>query len=260
MNLGLGGKVAIVSGASRGIGRACAEELAREGVDVALVARDGAALAEVRTAIEQLGRRAISVACDLREPAAAARAVQAAVAAFGRIDILAHSAGATKRGDFFALTDADFDDGFALKFMGAVRLVREAWPHLVKTQGRVVTIIGIGGRHASPDFTIGGPVNAALMNFTKAMALRGVKDGVRVTGINPGAIETDRLRRRLAAHVAANGGTEEDAGRAILAELGIARFGRPEDIGQLVCYLAGTAASFMQGALVDIDGGESKGV
>src|SRR5688572_802733 len=111
MNLGLGGKVAIVSGASRGIGRACAEELAREGVDVALVARDGAALAEVRTAIEQLGRRAISVACDLREPAAAARAVQAAVAAFGRIDILAHSAGATKRGDFFALTDADFDEG-----------------------------------------------------------------------------------------------------------------------------------------------------
>ena len=103
MNLGLEGKVAIVSGASRGIGRACAEELAREGADVALVARDGAALTHVRDAIEKLGRRAITFACDLREPSAAAKAVQAAVAAFGRIEILVHSAGATKRGDFFAL-------------------------------------------------------------------------------------------------------------------------------------------------------------
>jgi 3-oxoacyl-[acyl-carrier protein] reductase len=260
MNLGLDGKVAIVSGASRGIGRACAEELAREGADVALVARDAAALADVRGAIEKLGRRAITVACDLREPSAAAKAVQAAVTAFGRIEILVHSAGATKRGDFFSLTDADFDDGFALKFMGAVRLTREAWPHLVKAQGTVVNIIGAGGRNASPDFTIGGPVNAALMNFTKAMALRGVKDGVRVTGINPGLIETDRLRRRLAVRVAEDGGSEEDARRAILVEHGIARFGRPEDIGKLVCYLAGNAAGFMQGSLVDTDGGEGKGV
>jgi 3-oxoacyl-[acyl-carrier protein] reductase len=260
MNLGLDGKVAIVSGASRGIGRACAEELAREGANVVLVARDSAVLAEVRGAIEKLGRRAITVACDLREPSEAAKTVQMAIAAFGRIEILVHSAGATKRGDFFSLTDADFDDGFALKFMGAVRLVREAWPYLVKAQGTVVNIIGAGGRNASPDFAIGGPVNAALMNFTKAMALRGVKDGVRVTGINPGSIETDRLRRRLTAHMAANGGSEEDAQRAFLSELGIARFGRPENIGKLVCYLAGNAADFMQGTLVDIDGGENKGV
>ena len=154
MNLGLQGKLALVSGASRGIGRACAEELAREGADVVLVARDGAALAEVRGAIEKFGRRTTTLACDLREPTAAAMAVQAALGAFGRIDILVHSAGATKRGDFFDLTDADFDDGFALKFMGAVRLAREAWPHLAKAKGTVVNIIGAGGRNASPDFSI----------------------------------------------------------------------------------------------------------
>jgi NAD(P)-dependent dehydrogenase (short-subunit alcohol dehydrogenase family) len=260
MNLGLDGKIAIVSGASRGIGRACAEELAREGADVVLVARDATALVEVRGAIEKLGRRAITVACDLREPTAAAKAVQAGVAAFGGIGILVHSAGATKRGDFFSLTDADFDDGFALKFMGAVRLAREAWPHLVKAQGTVVNIIGVGGRNAEPDFTIGGPVNAALMNFTKAMALRGVKEGVRVTGINPGLIDTDRLRRRLTVRMAADGGSEDEARRAILAEHGIANFGKPEDIGKLVCYLAGNAAGFMQGTLIDTDGGETHGV
>jgi 3-oxoacyl-[acyl-carrier protein] reductase len=260
MNLGLQGKLALVSGASRGIGRACAEELAREGADVVLVARDGAALAEVRGAIEKIGRRTTTLACDLREPTAAAMAVQAALGAFGRIDILVHSAGATKRGDFFDLTDADFDDGFALKFMGAVRLAREAWPHLAKAKGTVVNIIGAGGRNASPDFTIGGPVNAALMNFTKAMALRGIKDGVRVAGINPGAIETDRLLRRVAVRMEADGSSEEEARRTMLADLGIARFGRPEDIGKLVCYLAGSAADFLQGTLVDIDGGENHGL
>ena len=132
MNLGLESKVAVVSGASRGIGRACAEELAREGANLALVARDEPALAEVCSAIEKLGRRAIIIARDLREHQAAAEAIHAALAAFGRIDLLIHSAGATKRGDFFSLTDTDFEDGFALKFMGAVRLMREAWPHLIK--------------------------------------------------------------------------------------------------------------------------------
>ena len=258
--MGLESKVAVVSGASRGIGRACAEELAREGANLALVARDEPALAEVCSAIEKLGRRAIIIARDLREHQAAAEAIHAALAAFGRIDLLIHSAGATKRGDFFSLTDTDFEDGFALKFMGAVRLMREAWPHLIKTRGTVINIIGVGGRNASPHFTVGGPVNAALMNLTKAMALRGVAEGVRVVGINPGLVETDRLRRRLKARMAADQCSDEEARRAVLAEHGIARFGQPEDIGRLVCFLAGPTASFMQGTLVDADGGESRSV
>jgi 3-oxoacyl-[acyl-carrier protein] reductase len=228
---------------------------------VALVARDGAALTEVRGAIEKLGRRAVTIACDLRRPAAAAAAVQATLGAFGRIDILIHSAGATKRGDFFSLTDADFDDGFALKFMGAVRLIREAWPHLVKAQGTVVNIIGVGGRNASPDFTVGGPVNAGSHEFTKAMALRGVKEGVRVAGYQSWPHRDRSPAPAARVRMAPTAGYEDDARRAIL---GRARHrpasGGPEDIGKLVCYLASTAAGFMQGTLVDTDGGESHGV
>lgn len=260
METGLTGKIVLVTGASRGIGSACAEELAREGADLVLVARDAALLEKTGKAVQSLGRRFAAHACDLREPGAADAAIASAIRAFGRVDALVHSAGATKRGDFFELSDADFEDGFALKFMGAVRLTRAAWPYLTKSNGAVVNIIGMGGRHASHDFSIGGPVNAALMNFTKSMSIRGIRDGVRVMGINPGLIETDRFRRRIAAHAATHGGTEDEARQAILAEHGIARIGRPEEIGKLVCYLIGTPGAHMQGSIVQIDGGEFHGV
>ncbi|HEX5957606.1 MAG TPA: SDR family oxidoreductase, partial [Hyphomicrobiaceae bacterium] len=219
-----------------------------------------ALLDETGKAIQAIGRRFAAHACDLREPGAAQTAIDAALEAFGRLDVVVHSAGATKRGDFFDLTDADFEDGFALKFMGAVRLTRAAWPHLMKSAGAMVSIIGMGGRNASPDFTIGGPVNAALMNFTKAISIRGIRDGVRVMGINPGLIETDRFRRRVAAHAATHGCTEDEARRTLLGEHGIARVGKPEEIGKLVCYLAGTPGTYMQGSLVQVDGGEFHGV
>jgi 3-oxoacyl-[acyl-carrier protein] reductase len=191
--------------------------------------------------------------CGSRQPRGAVE--KTALNRFGRVDIVVNSAGATKRGEFFGLTDADFDDGFALKFMGAVRMTREAWPYLVKAKGAIVNIIGMGGRLAEPDFTIGGPVNAALMNFTKAMSIRGVSDGVRATGINSGLIETDRIRRRMEVHVASHGGTLDEARQVMLEEHHIDRLGKPEEIGKLVCYLAGTPGAFMQGSLVGIDGG-----
>lgn len=260
MELGLEGKVALVTGASRGIGRATAESLAAEGVDIVAVATDPVRLAATRDSIERLGRRCAVHACDLRDAAACDAAVAEAIAVFGRLDVLVNSAGATKRGDFFQLTDADFDDGFRLKYMATVRLTRTAWPEMKRSGGTIVNIIGMGGRNASPDFTIGGSVNAALMNFTKAMALRGITDGVRVAGINPGLIATDRFKRRVTLFAAEHGLADDVAERRLLADHGIAGVGAPEDIGALVCYLAGRHAGYLQGTLVGIDGGESRGV
>ena len=134
---------------------------------------------------------------DLREPAAVKAAVDAAVAAFGKLDILVNNAGATKRADFFTLTEEDWQDGFALKFHGYVRATRAAWPHLRETRGCIINIVGIGSRAGSAEFTIGGSVNVALLNFTKAMADIGIKDGVRVNAINPGLIETERFSRNI---------------------------------------------------------------
>ena len=120
------------------------------------------------------------IAGDLREPSFAKSAVEAAVSAFGRLDILVNNARATKRADFFALTE-DWQDGFALKFHGYVCTTRAAWPHLRGSHGCIVNIVGVGSRAGSAEFTIGGSVNVALLNFTKAMADIGTKDGVQAT-------------------------------------------------------------------------------
>ncbi len=190
MDLNLSGGVAIVTGASRGIGRAIAETLAAEGMKITAAARSKDRLDDLAKSIKT---DCLVQAVDLRQPEAPAAVVDATVKEFGRIDLLVNNAGATKRGDFFELTDADWDDGFALKFFGAMRLSRAAWRHLQATHGAIVNIIGVGGRTGSADFAIGGSVNAAFRLFTKALADRGVKDGVRVNAINPGSIKTERL-------------------------------------------------------------------
>ena len=240
----LGGKAALVSGASKGIGRAIAERLVAEGMQVLGVARSGCDAAGV------LGH-----AADLREPAAAGEAVARAVARFGRLDLLVNSAGATRRGDFLALDDEAWADSWALKFHAAVRLTRSAWPYLRAGQGSVVHIAGAGGRVASADFTIGGSVNAALMNLTKALADKGVTDGVRVNCINPGSIRTDRLVGRIATVMQERGLDAGAAGEALAQSTGVARFGEPAEIASVVAFLASDQAGYIQGALLDVDGG-----
>jgi 3-oxoacyl-[acyl-carrier protein] reductase len=180
--MNLKGKAAIVTGASRGIGRAIALHLAREGAQVLLTARNRKALEE---AAAEAGAQARVCACDLREPESAREIAERARHDFGGIDILVNNAGATKRGDFESLTEEDWQDGFALKFFGAVRLTRAVWPHLRSRSGSLVNIAGAGGRTPGPQFTIGGSVNAALLSFTKAMADVGIRDGVQVNTINP---------------------------------------------------------------------------
>jgi 3-oxoacyl-[acyl-carrier protein] reductase len=184
-------KVAIVTGASKGIGRAIARTLAAEGMQVVVVARTRAQLDELAST---MGDRCLVQAVDLVNPDAPAAIVAAAIARFGQLDVLVNNAGSTKRGDFLALSEADWADGFGLKFFGAMRLSRAAWPHLQASSGAIVNIVGIGGRTGSAEFAIGGSVNAALLNLTKVLADRGVKEGVRVNAINPGGIATDRLQ------------------------------------------------------------------
>lgn len=261
MDLDLAGKVALVSGASRGIGAGIAAALAREGIDLVLTARAEAALAaQAERVTAAHGVRTHTVSADLRERDAPAKVVDAAIAAFARLDVLVNCAGATKRGDFFELTDDEFEDGFELKFHGCVRLCRSAWPHLKRAAGAIVNIAGIGARTPSADFTIGGPVNSAMLNFSKALADIGRADGVRVNVINPGLIATERLERRLADVSAREGITRDEAAGRVLSGVGVARFGTPADIGDLVAFLASARASYIHGSTIDIDGGATRGL
>jgi len=254
----LTGKTAIVTGASRGIGRAIALRLAAEGAQVVLCARDGNLMQHAVKEIEQEGGRAAEFAVDLREMDAGKRTVDFTLQKFGRIDIVINDAGATKRGDFLELTDEDWADGFALKFFGAMRLARAAWPHLKAQAGSVLNISGIGGRMPGPLFTIGGSVNAALLSLTKALADIGIRDGVQVNAVNPGSIRTERYRRMLEATAKDQGIDVAAAEQRMIASARTTRVGEPEDIAALVAFVVSPEGRFLQGSLIDMDGGATK--
>ena len=215
-----------------------------------LCARDTAVLNQAAGEIEKAGGTAAAIALDLRIPESPARLAEFAVGKFQRIDIVVNNAGATKRGDFGALTEEDWTDGFALKFFGAVRLTRAAWPHLKASSGSLLNISGIGGKTPGALFTIGGSVNAALITFTKAIAETGVRDGVQVNAINPGTIRTGRFQQMLDSEKT----TEQDFVRARR----ITRIGEPEDIANLVAFVVSPEGRFLHGAMIDMDGGSTK--
>ena len=255
MDLQLTGKVGIVTGASRGVGRAIAQALAAEGMRLTLVARSEDPLEELSRSLPQ---PSLIQALDLRQPDVPDAVVRATIERFGHLDLLVNNAGATVRGDFLNLTDLEWGDGFALKLFGAMRCCRAAWKHLQATGGSIVNIVGIGGRTGSAEFAIGGSVNAALLNLTKVLADRGVADGVRVNAINPGAIVTDRLQIRIR-RLATDQGIDEASAMAELArEMKIARFGKPAEIGSIVAFLASHHADYCQGAILDVDGGQTR--
>jgi NAD(P)-dependent dehydrogenase (short-subunit alcohol dehydrogenase family) len=256
----LQGKIAIVTGASRGIGRAIALRLAQDGATLVLASRTQADLDKVASEIRHTGGTATTFASDLRDATAPASLVKAALAAHAAIDIVVNNAGATKRGDFFELTDADWADGFALKFLCAVRLTRAAWPHLKERRGSVLNIVGYGGRTPGPEFTIGGSVNGACLSFTKAVADIGICDGVQVNAINPGRVKTDRLKQMMAAEAAELGGDLNIAEQSIIRKSNIVRLGEPEDVAGLAAFIVSPYSRYLQGSLIDLDGGQTKTV
>jgi len=255
VDLHLTRKVAIVTGASKGIGRAIAQELASEGMRVTIVARSRALLDEVAT---PLGEACLVHEGDLIKTETPQAVVDATLDRFGRLDVVVNNAGSTKRGDFLTLAEADWAEGFGLKFFGAMRMSRAAWPHLQAYTGCIINIVGIGGRTGSAEFAIGGAVNAALLNLTKVLADRGVREGVRVNAINPGGVATDRLQTRLKTFAAEHNLDLPEAEQRMAKALGVARFGQPAEIARLVAFLASPQAAFCQGAIVDADGGQTR--
>jgi 3-oxoacyl-[acyl-carrier protein] reductase len=256
MELGLQGKTALVTGSSRGIGRGVALALADAGCDVMLTGRDQPALDEVAKSIRGKGRKAAVMVLDLREPKAPTTLVEAVQREFRRLDILVNNAGTTKRGDFFALTDADWEDGYALKFFAHVRLARAAWPLLKERRGSLVAIGGTSGRRPEKQFTIGSSVNAAVAAFTKCLADLGKQDEVQVNCIHPSLVETERQWRRIRAEVERTGASEAEVRARFCREVGIRRYGTVEDVADLITFIVSARATWMHGATIDLDGGE----
>lgn len=257
MDLQLSDKVAIVTGASRGIGKAIAETLSSEGMKLVLVARSGDLLESLSAS---LPAESMTLPIDLRLPEAATQVIDTTIKRFGKLDLLVNNAGATKRGDFLELPDEEWKDGFDLKFYATMRLSRAGWKYLQASSGAIVNIIGVGGKTGNAEFTIGGAVNAALMNLTKALADRGVKDGIRVNAINPGSIATDRLQIRIKNFAKEHNIDVNEVVKQMPRSMNIARFGDPAEIARAVAFLASPQASYIQGSILDVDGGATRGL
>jgi 3-oxoacyl-[acyl-carrier protein] reductase len=249
-------KIALVTGASRGIGKAIALELAQAGCDLMLTARDRDALSGTADAIRKLGRRAELHAADLTVAGEPERLTKATSDAFGGLDILVNNAGAARRGDFFKLSDTDWEQGFGLKFFAQVKLSRALWPLLKARSGSVVAIAGIGARAPVADYMVGSSVIGAQLAFMKALAEIGKRDGVQVNTVNPGSVATDRFRHRLDIIMKRTGLDEPAAIEHHRNELDITRFGKPADIAGLVAFIVSPRGRWLHGAAIDMDGGQ----
>ncbi|HUB94915.1 MAG TPA: SDR family NAD(P)-dependent oxidoreductase [Stellaceae bacterium] len=256
MDLGLRGKVALITGSSRGIGRGIAETLAAEGCRLMLTGRDEAMLAESAVQCGRLGAEIRTIVLDLRRPEATAKLVGAVRETFGRLDILVNNAGTTSRGDFLNQTEEEWREGFELKLFAHVRLARAAWPMLCETKGSLVMIGGTAGKQPTANSIIGASVNAAINAFCVALAQLGNDVDVQVNVVSPGHVDTARLQRRIDARMKESGLDEATVRERYVRQLGVSRLGLPKDVAELVAFVASPHGRWIHGAVIDQHGGQ----
>ncbi|CAM2154348.1 Short-chain dehydrogenase/reductase SDR [Pararobbsia alpina] len=253
-------KVAIVTGASQGIGRSTAVRLAQDFDSLVLVARNREKLNETAAEVKAAGAKAIVLDLDLAESGAAQKVVDEALGAFGRIDALLNIAGAVPQIDLFDMTDEQWDKGLALKLHGARRLTVAAWPALKAASGSVVMMSGNSALFPKAPYAAVGTINAAIVALAKAFSDRGIADGVQVNSVLPGPVMTGRRQSYLEHWAPLHNMTVEEATARFPAEAGISRYGQPEEIAELMAFLVSPAAKWMTGSTLRMDGGEVKSV
>jgi 3-oxoacyl-[acyl-carrier protein] reductase len=252
--------VAIVTGASQGIGQATALRHARDFPALVLVARNRANLEETANAVQSAGAETLVIDADLSEPDAAQVVVDQTLAAFGRIDALLNIAGAVPQIDLFEMTDAQWESGLALKLHGARRLTIAAWPALKVAKGAVVLMSGNSALFPKAPYAAVGTINAAIVALAKAFSDRGLTDGVQVNSVLPGPVMTGRRRSYLQHWAPLHNMSVEEATANFPKEAGIARYGEPEEIAELMAFLVSPGARWMTGSTLRMDGGEVKSI
>lgn len=258
MNLGIAGRTAVVTGASKGIGRAIAEELAGAGVHLALVARGAPALRAL--AGELTGRypvRVVPLAGDVGGPGLA-QLLGEVSGAMGTVDIVINNAGSTGSGDLHADDEAIWKAAFDLKLMGYLRVIRHFAPGMIARRwGRIVNIIGRTGVQPEPTYLAGGAINAALINLTRALARELGPHQVLVNGINPGPIATTRWQNIIAERAVLQSGAADETHARAIRSIPLGRIGEAEEVAAAVAFMCSERASFVNGSIVGVDGGST---
>ncbi len=260
MDLQLEGKTAAVTGGSEGIGKMITRCLAREGVDVAICARRAGPLeAAAREIAAETGRKIVPITADLTRTSDAEAFIEAAAEALGRIDILVNNAGAAAGGVLESLSDDDWEAALQLKFFGYVRCIRAVIPHMKRHGGgRVVNLIGNDGVKPSFWEIAPGAANAAGQNLTVSLAGQYGGDNISFVAVNPGPVRTERWEGLVKAMARDMNLSFDEADQLAPASIPLGRIAETEEVGNLVTYLASPLAHFVNGTMIEIDGGQQK--
>jgi len=253
MDLQLSGKLALVTGASKGIGRATAVVLAQEGCDLVMISRDPATLNAAADAIRLRSSVSIrTIPADLSKQ----DSIERVAAEIPELDILVNNAGAIPPGNLLATGNDAWRAAWDLKVFGYISMCRALYPGLKRRNGVIVNVIGAAGERLDPNYVAGSTGNASLMAFTKSLAKGAVKDGMRVVGINPGPVATDRLEVMMRGRSKVQFG-DESRWKEFLSSMSFGRAATPEEIGSAVAFLASARSGYTSGTILTIDGAGS---
>lgn len=261
MDIRFDGKVVLVTGASRGIGLAISEGFASDGARLGMAARGAAALeAEAARLTAAYGTQTHAVSADMGKPEDVTKFVESCGQHFGRIDVVVNCAGDVPSAPPMQTTDAEWEDGIAVKLLGYVRCSRAALPYMKAGGGAIVHIVSISGREAIGASGAPGAVNAAMLNISKTMADELAPHQVRVNVVNPGFTDTGRMQRHTAAMAEARGMGQDELKAEIRSHIPLGRFASPNDISHMVRFLSSDFAGYITGAVFNVDGGYCRGV
>lgn len=262
MDLGLKGKVALVSGASKGLGFAVAKALAGEGAHVSISSRDEAAIGDAAKRIEQeTGAKVASMAVDVRDKAAIERWIASAADTFGGIDALMTNSGGPPAGEAVSFDDAAWQDAAELLLFSTIRMIRAAIPHMeTRGGGAILVSTSSSVKEPVPNLGLSTVLRASVSALSKTLALELAAKKIRVNQIIPGRIDTDRVRHLDEVNAKKQGVTPEEAKAKAVAAIPMGRYGIADEFGRVGAFLLSDAASYMTGATVQVDGGQIKSV
>jgi 3-oxoacyl-[acyl-carrier protein] reductase len=253
MEVKLNGRVAVITGGSKGLGRGIAARMAQSGADVAMIARDRKGLEEARAAVSEVAKGRVEIfSCDVKRADTIATTYSEIMSAFGRVDIVVNNAGVSQTGPFMSISDEVWQGDLDLKLFAAIRLTRHAWPQMVERRwGRVINVLNIGAKAPKAASAPTSVSRAAGMALTKVLAGEGAPHNILVNSLHVGLIDSDQWRRR---HAASGQGTYEDYLAKMAAPVPLGRVGRSEEFANVACFLASDLADYVTGTSINVDG------